>query len=506
VNEGEYQEPRYSENRLGFSLSRSDIQTIRRELIKAGKDLADFPDIGPGSEATPIPVEKPLVEQPCDKVAELSERLKVEAPVARVVQEFVDRGQKEVGLAFAACIRESRFFEGGDGWTAARRLGTRSDILLRLQILSDFLQNRGTYYEGVKTESLGHVEAMLTRWDRNFDRRKFRDDLRELIQAEDQTDYNEYVPKLSEDKLTEVLLRAMPERLAYISGVSFRPVEFLDEQLARSSNGSMARDLVLEQVCGNFFVAAGLGGRDGGLVTAGHPIPLETVLRILPEKVRLSGTELVLEHGKVVRKSRLEVANQSVFSGQKEWRWVEDIFQDVPTDEAERFLSAQREEEQRREKFKETIKNRTEELLAVLGAIRDKATGSSKTAAEERILAIRREVRRLDSSRVGLDEVEQFFAAQEQKILVLSKKVAREVGWKNPEWWPQLQEKLLAVPAAIRVNDFAKEVMAEDPGAFVGLVDALRKKLLSEGVKMSQNGQKISLSDFVEAVLEEVVV
>ncbi|MFH1253230.1 MAG: hypothetical protein V1664_02760 [Candidatus Uhrbacteria bacterium] len=541
------------------------------KVSAAGINPKDFPRLSKRRFDYQPDEEKEINREPEIKLnaaEKMARRLDVEPQIGQLVLELEAIGERDIGLAAAACLRQDRIFEDSfnDQDKIATEFKTRSDILLRLRILADFCLT-GNVPEGVQLASLRHIKAVLERWNKNFDFRVTADRIRNL----------------SYQQLTECLVRAMPENLAFFEDIGpFHELSFSDGHGYRlrsgrsafgdkgpvlSSRAEIARavtereeslrnfgwkewqirndresresgkfeiseDLIEEEDTGLFIVVA-TGGPEKQYATALHPLTLSQARRLMPERVRtevdepvfnekfdtVSQTERVLvsepslsELGPYLRR------DQVILDGQR-WRivkenWLEasgEAAEQVKTEANRKKVEERRQQEKNIEALGELrarIQGSLEETFRTLEVIFENSRGATRTSAETRLIAIRFQQARLSLAEEDSNptDIEQLINDQIGKIPALARKAARENKWRNENWQSELHSMLGQVAGTVEANDLVQEAASDDPEILPRIIGQVRDRILAaETISRIQKGQEVDLSKMIDEVLDEVI-
>jgi hypothetical protein len=439
--------------------------------------------------------------------------LDVEPHIARLVESLEKQDRLPLGLAIAACTRESRVlnkdsssFDVNDKYQP-----DGSDLLLRLRILAEHLSESRRNDPNVNKDFVEHIEHMIDRWGVK------------LNHSVNKWGLVDEINNLNNAELTELLLKEMPERLAYASDYGYdAPVEFVDDAVEERSNNYL-RIGNSSRVNGQFLLVLSSFKTPQGdsFISTGHTVPLEIVARILPEKIRVEYGEAHIDRSWAPVKDRKrdrvvkekEIMIYSPFrardgQGKGDWFVISSEKIDVGGEGAQDVLEAEKERLSNLELFKQKTEKSIDGPKAALKSILDAVpSGPVRTSAEGRIKELEDIERRLNKDSAGdLSLVQKELDDIVGKIdsgSSLVKKAAKQTGWPQ-DWFSIFQETTNNIPSVIGGHALLNEVVESGEANRSDVEDKLRAYVFSAGLKDIQNGKKLDLNKAIDSILDDL--
>lgn len=518
-----------------------------------------FPRPRWGESEPPRPVAETVRPTP---MQELARDLDVNEHVAKVVEALRERGNLELGLGIAACVREARVVE--TDYEAQRKavihFDTRSDVLLRLRALADVrsgrLQLRQSRDIGLNDGALGHLSSLLDRYARKFQ-----------VDVNSDKAYRE-MRSMTEEELSDLLLEVIPDRVVsytahtsrsdfylvwcdqrkemsqemkpgqqsvvetsiYENDVERYGLRDIEAQYGYATNeeadAAWARRSAAQTATANrlnadklFYVVLATTGAEDQFITTAHPLSTEAVMEHLPELVRretdapvLNKQTDVVEQTSRVLVYRGERSTRSIRKwGEPEpkkeiyWETIDKTIAIVEGEQADALRAAENQKLERLIQARANIMARLDELQFITHQVLDRSPSSS-TSARDRLEAIRKLGTRLQSEDAAsaLDEIISETDRQADRVALLTRKASKEAGW-TPDWPARLRELSQGINKALQQHTFAQECIGSGATTAEAITAWITNQLHAEQLSRIQRGDEIQLSDLIDDALSALL-
>ncbi|OGF21600.1 hypothetical protein A2316_00835 [Candidatus Falkowbacteria bacterium RIFOXYB2_FULL_38_15] len=469
---------------MRFSLSSSEENKFWQIIEEAGVAREGFPVISSGI------LEKRDESAAKREGSDLGRRLEVEESSVRIIDQFVKRGKRDLGLAIAACIHEPRIISNSYDRKVKERLikqyKTNSDILIKLKILADSLgHSEMKDSKNIDIQALQHIKSILDRWDRKI---KPQIGVKKLIDD---------IANLTEEELTMTLGEAVPEKIA-CKDTLYRDREH-DRCALRYLKDCEPEDYLKEDYRDYFeleggaltetkgklyFVLSTQVARGRTYITSSHPISSDS-LPLLPSSIIEKEKKECYraEGGKVVQPVKYTVRKLPEM-------YV--IVHDQPSEEDKTtFCEKQRE-------LIEKNSPQVENILGILKIIFEIAGKHEKKEVECKIEQIEIWWKGIKDKQYHWSELfspvklKSFFDEAKN----LSKRVVKKKGWFN-----KIINLLPEIHSHINTNELAKLAILEQELTEEQLVRCILSKIAFK----TKSGEEVDLSQIIDEVIEEKI-